>query len=467
MADPQLELTAHLLRRAGAGASREELEAAASRPYEDLVEDLVNPERAPDLHDDLLFRYFPALVNADTPHIWSTRWIWRMANTRRPLEEKMALFWHHVFATGWFKSEHTSTMVGQVQMLRENGLGNLRTILLNLSRDPAMIYWLDNCESHAAAPNENYGRELLELFSMGIGNYTETDVKMAGRAFTGWTFQQPIPLYPYGLYPTKFVYNPDDHDDSEKTFLGHSGRLNGEDIIDIIVRQESTARFIGRHLYNFFVADEPQVSAWSVVAPQHPAAIDTLAAAFLSSDGDMRVVMRTLFLSDFFKAARFSRVKCPAEFIAGVLKLSGALREPEPALAGIGIQSQVMGQALFDAPSVEGWHTGKEWLDGGTLTDRVNFAVAQVRDPERPGVKAIVRRLGANGSSVAPADFVDRCLELAGPVSVGDGTRSVLLDAAQSEGDLRFDDDSASERSASRVARMISLIVAAPEYQFA
>ncbi|MFN0146386.1 MAG: DUF1800 family protein [Dehalococcoidia bacterium] len=467
MADEHLELTAHLLRRAGAGATREELEAAAAQPYAELVEDLLHPERAPDLDDDLLFRYFPALVNADTPHIWSGRWIWRMANTHRPLEEKMALFWHHVFATGWFKSEHTSTMVAQVQMLRENGLGNLRTILLQLSRDPAMIFWLDNCESHAAAPNENYGRELLELFSMGIGNYTETDVKMAGRAFTGWTFQQPIPLYPYGLYPAKFLYNAADHDDSEKTFLGHTGRLNGEDIIDIIVKQEATARFIARHLYNFFVADEPQVSAWSVMPPQDPAAIDALAGAFMASDGDMREVMRVLLNADWFKAARFKRVKCPAEFIAAVLKLSGAMREPEPALAGVGIQTQIMGQALFDAPSVEGWHTGKEWIDGGTLTDRVNFAVAQVRDPKKPGVQAIIRRLGANGSPVTPADFVRRALELAGPVQASADTRAVLQAAAEAGGDLRFDDEAATTESGQRVARMLSLIVAAPEYQFA
>ena len=467
MADEQLELTAHLLRRAGAGASREELEAAAARPYADLVEDILHPERFLELDDDLLVRYFTALTNADTPHVWSSRWIWRMAHTQRPLEEKMALFWHHVFATGWFKSEHMATMVSQVEMLRRDGLGNLRTILLNLSRDPAMIYWLDNCESHAEAPNENYGRELLELFSMGIGNYTETDVKMAGRAFTGWTFEQPIPLYPYGLYPAKFVYDADDHDDSEKTFLGHTGRLNGEDIIDIIVKQEATARFISRHLYNFFVADEPQVSAWSVVPPQDPAAIDLLARVFLESDADLPSVMRALFNADFFKAARFKRVKCPAEFIAGVLKLSGAMREPEPALAGVGIQAQIMGQALFDAPSVEGWHTGKEWIDGGTLTDRVNFAVSQVRDPARPGVQAIIRRLGANGSPVSPADFVTRCLELAGPVSAGADTRAVLHHAAEGGGPLRFDDESATKESAQRIARMLALIVAAPEYQFA
>ena len=269
-----------------------------------------------------------------------------------------------------------------------------------------MIYWLDNCENHAANPNENYGRELLELFSMGIGNYTETDVKMAGRAFTGWTFEQPIPLYPYGIYPAKFVYRPDDHDTSEKTFLGHRGPLNGEDVIDIIVRQEATAKFLARHLYNFFVADEPPVSAWSVTEPQDPAAIATLVDAYTESDGDIRTVLRKLFNSDFFKESRYRRVKCPAEFIAGVLKLAGGMQTPEPALAGVGYASLLMGQTLMDPPSVEGWHTGKEWIDGGTLTERVNFAVGKVRDPRAPGVAAVTERLAAAGGAMAPQEFV-------------------------------------------------------------
>ena len=170
-----------------------------------------------------------------------------MVNSKRPLEEKMTLFWHHVFATGWTKSEHTPTMVRHIDMLRRNGLANFRTLLLDLSRDPAMIYWLDNNENHARSINENYGREILELFSMGIGNYTETDIKECARAFTGWTFEQAIPLYPYGHYDSRFVYNEADHDNGEKTFLGVTGNLNGEDIVNIIAQQEATARFVARH----------------------------------------------------------------------------------------------------------------------------------------------------------------------------------------------------------------------------
>src|SRR5437667_11814596 len=143
---------------------------------------------------------------------------------------------------------------------------------------------------------------------------------MAARAFTGWTFRQPIPLYPYGYFPVEFVYRADDHDDSEKTFLGQTGRLDGEDIVDIIVQQPATARFIARHLYNFFVADEPQVPAWSLVPPRDPAAIETLVQAFEGSEGNMREVLRALLTADFFKNARFQRVKNPAELVVGVIK---------------------------------------------------------------------------------------------------------------------------------------------------
>ena len=243
------------MRRAGFGATRSELEDLSEMPYEDVVERLVHPERLDDIEEDVLKRYNRELSYHDAFNVWAGRWVWRMINSKRPLEEKMALFWHHVFATAWYKSEHSPSIITQIDMFREVGMSDLRTILVALARDPAMNYWLDNCENHADQPNENWGRELLELFSMGVGNYSEDDIKNAARAFTGWTFTQPIPLYPHGHYTTEFQYLPEDHDETPKTFLGHTGNFNGEDIIDIIVQQESTFRFISRHLYNFIVAD--------------------------------------------------------------------------------------------------------------------------------------------------------------------------------------------------------------------
>ncbi|PZC45067.1 MAG: Uncharacterized conserved protein, DUF1800 family [Chloroflexi bacterium] len=458
--DTRLSQTAHLLRRAGMGSSRSELEAYAEQPYADVVEQLLHPDQSPEVPDDVLNRYFTALVTAETPFIWDTRWVYRMTTTARPLQEKMALFWHHVFATAWFKGEHGLSIEAHIDMLRREGLSNFRTLLLELSKDPAMIFWLDNCENHGSDPNENYGRELLELFSMGLGSYSEADVKNAAYAFTGWSFRQPIPLYPYGGFESDFLYRPDDHDGRDKQFLGASGPLNGEDIIDEIVGQEATARFIARHLYNFFVADEAQVPAWSVQEPNDPAAIDTLVQAFRDSDGDMRQVMRVLFNADFFKAARFQRVKCPAEFIIGVFKLTEEHHdEPKPELAGIYFQMAAMGQKLMDPPSVEGWHTGKEWIDSGTLMERVNFAVKHVGNAKAPGIIAIAGRLAAQAPLSTDA-LVDALLDEAGSLEVSDTTRAALREAA-GQG------DPAQHATADGVAKLLGLVVATPEYQFA
>ncbi len=463
-----IALLAHLYRRAGFGATRAELEKQATRSYEDVVEDLVNPERLPEPEDEIIKRYYPQLfANQDNPGVWNGRWFFRMVNSERPLEEKMTLFWHGVFATGWTKSEHTYSMVDHVQMLRENCLQPFTTLLLELSKDPAMIYWLDNCENHGDSINENYGREILELFSMGIGNYTEDDIKAAARAFTGWSFTQPLPLYPWGHYGSEFRYIPEDHDDGEKTFLGETGNWNGEDIIDIIVKQEATARFICRHIYNFFVADEPQVPAWSIQPPNDPEAIQILVDAFQDSNGDIRHVMRTLFNSEFFKQSRFTHVKSPAEFVAGTLKLSGAFREVVPGLGALEGTMIAMGQKLMDPPSVEGWHTGKEWIDGGTLTERVNFAVEIFSDASNAGVGEIIDRIKGDGSDVEPEAFVDAAVDLMGPVNVADVTRQSLIDTAAEEGNLVFGSEAEAENSEQRIIRMLQLIVASREFQFA
>ena len=467
MSENDLALIAHLMRRAGFGATRTELEGYASKGYEAVVEELLNPERFPAVEEDILLRYYMNIDNETSPPGLNARWIYRMVNTGRPLEEKMALFWHQVFATAYFKSEHPPTMLHQVDTFRQNGLTDLRTILTDLSRDPAMIHWLDNNENHNGEPNENYGRELLELFSMGVGNYTEQDIKMAARAFTGWTFKQPLPLYPFGHYPSEFEYRDDDHDDGVKTFLGETGRFNGEDIIGVIVNQPATARFISRHLYNFFVADEPQVPAWNEVPPRDPKAISILVRAYFDSNAKMRGILRALFNSSFFKQARFKKVKSPAEFVASTIRLAGTHQTPEVDLMDLGTATTAMGQQLLNPPTVEGWHTGKEWIDGGTLNERVNFATGEFADASKPGIQDIIARLAGGSSEVSPGEFVDRCLDLMGPMEVGDDTRTPLLKYAESEGKLRFDTYQEREKSHSRIARMLQLVAASLEYQFA
>ena len=469
MPQPDLALIAHLMRRAGFGATRSELEEYALKDYEEVVEDLLHPDRFPEIEDDVLRRYIPNYTSLDDAAfpLWASRWIYMMINTRRPLEEKMALFWHHVFATGWGKGEHTPSIVTQIEGFRRWGMTDIRTILLELSQDPAMIFWLDNCENHNGEPNENYGRELLELFSMGVGNYTEDDVKSAARAFTGWTFKQPLPIYPYSTAVTEFEYREDDHDDEVKTFLGESGRFNGGDIIDIIVKQPATPRFLCRHLYNFFVADEPPVPSWPDIQPRDVGAIETLSGTFVESGGDIRSVLRVLFNSDFFKEARFRRVKSPVELVAGTIKLVGDYRYPEPGLLNLSAATEVMGQALLNPPTVEGWHTGREWIDGGTLNERVNFAVGQVGAANRPGVQEIIDRLAADGESIQPEELVNRCLDQVGPLEVGDETREALLKQARAGGELSFYTEDDRESSAARIRRLLQYIVASREYQFA
>ena len=459
----ELAQMAHLMRRAGFGATRGELDAYVAKGYENVVDDLVNPERLPDIDEDILERYF----GGEGYPIFAGIWLYRMLNSQRPLQEKMALFWHHVFATGVTKNQHVMASVNQIKMFRNVGMTDMRTILLELAKDPAMIFWLDNNENHNGEPNENWGRELLELFSMGVGNYTEQDIKDASRAFTGWTFEQPIPLYPHGYYPAPFKFIEEDHDNGEKTFLGRSGNLNGDDIIDVIVEQPATARFIARHMYNFFVADEPQVPSWNTVPPRDQDAINELVAAYLQSDGDIRAMLSTLFNSDFFKAARFRKVKSPVELITGVIKLVGTYREPTPGLVDYSGTAKLMGQQLFDPPTVEGWHTGHEWIDGGTLNERVNFAVNEVGDLSKPGIGDLIERMGAESDACRPTELVERSLELAGPVEVSEDTRAGLLRYAEAVGELRFDTDDAREDSATHIGRMLQLIVSTREYQMA
>src|SRR5580692_1037011 len=273
-----IALMAHLMRRAGFGASRDELEARVAKGYEATVEELLAPETHPPVDPYVLLRHQPAaLLPGGQPPMGNVNYMYYLVTTQRPLEEKMALFWHQVLE--------------QIDLFRHRGMGNYRDLLLTIARNPTMIFWLDNNQNHGTAVNENWGRELLELFSLGAGNYTEVDVRECSRAFTGWTFETKIPRLPYGRFPWKFEYRPEDHDDGVKTFLGHRGNFNGEDIIDIIVQQPACARFICRHLYNFFVADEPQVPAWSIEEPRDPAAIATLMKAFKESKCEMTPVL--------------------------------------------------------------------------------------------------------------------------------------------------------------------------------
>ena len=462
-----IALMAHLMRRAGFGASYEELERRAAVGYEATVEELVNTEQQPEMDMDVLLRHFVDWKQINGLESNQAHWTYRMVNTPRPLEEKICLFWHGIFCVGDSKCMNGRQILLQLNKFRKHGLGKFPELLMELASDPAMVYYLDNQMSHKDAINENWGRELLELFSLGVGmdgepNYSEDDVKECARAFTGWTVGNAIPRYPYGRHEALFLYNPRDHDDDEKTFLGETGNFNGEDIIQIIAKQKAAARFVSRHMYNFFVADEPQVPAWQDTPPRDMETIKMLEDEYFRSGFEIRSMLRVLFNSDAFKNARFAKVKSPAEVVAGTLRLTGEFTSPQPGLYEVSQEIRYMGQDLLNPPTVEGWHTGTEWIDSGTLVERLNFAAGQVGDTDAPGIRAIVSRLAAEADTVSPERLLEGCLEFVGHYELADETHAMILGQAQQRGPVRTD----SPEFAERVGQMLQFVVSTQEYQF-
>ena len=468
LADPETARIAHLLRRAGFAPTRAEIDRAVSMGYAAAVEELLYPENQPDLEiEDLIRRYHTDQNSLMLLESSQGYWLYRIINSRRPLEEKMALFWHGLFATAYGKLNHAKAVVNQTHTFRRVGLGRFADILAALSGDPAMIFWLDNKDNHKDAPNENYGRELLELFSMGIGNYSEADVKAAARAFTGWTIDNADYMsirasrdsfWPYGRIDWQFRYRDDDHDATEKTFLGHTGAFGGQDVIDIIVRQPATAQYIAGKLYNFFVSDRPDAHAIGILADE-----------FTATSGDIRAVMRCLFMSDFFADAsvRLARVKSPAELVGGTARLAGSHRTPEWSIVNLALDVNFMGQEILNPPTVEGWHTGREWIDTGNLVERINAAGAEMRDTTRPGVRAIIDRVRQYGDVQTPPQLTESCLDAVGMFEVSAGTLDSLTALAAPWGEIRFDRQDTIACAEQRVAEMLQLIVAAREYQLA
>ena len=467
MVNQDIALMSHLMRRAGFGATRDELETLVAKGYEATVNELLNPEGQEAVDKLDLQRYQGWTWKPGTLQgMGAAEWMYFLLNSNRPLEEKMTLFWHQVFATGVSKVDHYDELMDQTDLFRQMGMGNYRELLLAMAKDPAMIYWLDNNENHKSAVNENWGRELLELFSMGVGNYTEVDVRESSRAFTGWTITPKLPRFPMGRFDWEFKYNSADHDNDEKTFLGETGNFNGEDIIDIVCQHPATAQFIARHLYNFFVADEAQVPAWPVTPPKDQDAIDLLADTFTESGYDMTAVLRVLFNSEFFKNARFARLKSPTEVIIGTLRLVGGAEFPAPGLGELARQPSYMGQDLLNPPSVEGWHTGAEWINSGSLMRRVNYTAELIGDTSRPGIQSIIARLKAQGTQ-SPQQIVENCLDLLGPLDVNPESMTELTGFVGERGDFDWDSAESTQTSTERVGELLQLIVSLREYQYA
>jgi uncharacterized protein (DUF1800 family) len=449
---------AHLLRRTGFGATRDQIDQYVAKGYEETVEDLLNPVAARPEDQDLMDRYFIASVEARSVGHADPQWSWRLATTEKPLEEKIALFWHSLLAVGGIKLDHGLEMLTEIDLFRRLGLGSFRTLLVEISRNPGMMYWLDNQNSHKGAPNENYGRELLELFSMGIdelgeGAYSEDDVKAAARAFTGWASKPTPPPFFLGPFPMEFRFDETDHDNDDKLFLGETGNFDGGDIIDLIVTKRATARFIAMRLYLFFVSDSPD-----------DAEIERLTDIFQKTDGDIRAILRSLFNSDHFKSesVRFRKVKSPAELVFGAARLTDRFVIPDMDSSTLANQAMFMGQHLLNPPGVEGWHEGEEWVDSGSLIERINFAASEVGRVDSAGIQRMIQLVENAGDDVRPESFVEACLDAMGSIDLGSGSKAVLVDHAAQNGP----GTPGALDGAERIVEMFQLIVSTPDYQY-
>jgi uncharacterized protein (DUF1800 family) len=438
----ETERLSHLLRRAGFGASPHELEEARRRGYTATLERLLDFESVPDHVADELEDVQAGLLDLHNIDDVRIAWLYRMVRTARPLQERLTLFWHNHFATNAAKVGDAALMVRQIDLFRRHAAGNFRSLLMEVSRDPAMLIWLDGRMNKKAHPNENYARELLELFSLGIGHYTEKDVKEVARAFTGWTLRE-----------NESFFDPAQHDDGEKEVLGHKGKLDGADIIDIVAAHPATAKRLAEKLYKEFVGPEPDA-----------ATVEALSKEYLRSGFDIRSVLRALFASAAFQAdgALFARVKAPVELVVGALRAMPAivpLRSLPPHL-------RHMGQDLLAPPTVKGWDGGAAWLSTSTVLARVNLARdLGPGDQGRPAPSLKPSELVQEFKIDNPEKLVDHMLERFGPLTVTPTVRAKLVEyvlAPEKPKGPVFPDRNALEAKVRGVAH---LVLALPEYQ--
>ena len=355
----------HLLRRAGFGASPSELAYFENLGVSGAVDRLLNYESIDDSGLASQPDITMALTRKPPPgEIVNLVWWWvnRMINTPRPLEEKMTLFWHNHFATAIYKVRSPYLMFRQNQLLRSKGMGKFRDLLMGITEDPAMLIWLDGARSRKSSPNENYGREVMEVFTIGLGNYTEDDVKAAARAFTGYSINKSGDSF----------FNPKQHDDGAKTFLGETGDFGPEDIVDILASHPATAKSLARKLFAYFAYDNPSDDT-----------VNRLADVYMQSDGNIKAVVEAILTSDEFWStqAYLSLVKSPVDYLTASLRSLGATVNPKAAVATL----NNMGQLPFDPPSVFGWPDGAAWINTSTMLDRYNFPLL-VRNPENAAV---------------------------------------------------------------------------------
>ena len=401
------------------------------------------------------------------------RWLFRMLHTNRPLQEKMTLFWHNHFATGYNKvnndigdatrymaakaSEDPGGVRGQIEMLRANALGNFSDILLNVARDVAMVAWLDGRTNTRTRPQENFSREIMELFSVGVGRYTEEDVYAGARVFTGWNLQRVgasgTPAQHY-----EFFYNANQHDLTAKVFTfpiyangsgtiparpAASGAQDGLDLITALATSPYTANYLSTKLYKFFVSE---------IGNPPPALLDRCAQAYLNSGTSIKAVVRELLLSNEFWNSQWSRYAWPVEFVVRVMKDFG--------WQGFSVNSALtplsnMGQILFEPPDVAGWDLGPSWFSSGAMLSRINFASTLAAN-QRFNLAAAARGIGGT-----PDLLLNTALGLSQVPPFTSGIAAELL--VYLRANVVWTGSEAQLRT--KVPGLVHLIAGSPEYQ--
>ena len=474
----------HLLRRAGFGAGPEELKSYEDMSTFELLDRLLNYEDLPDDVDSKIGNssYIGVVARAGgfAPNTniedARQRWLFRMVHSSRPLQEKMALFWHNHFATAYSKiagavpaAAATKMLAnkegalpgprGQYETFRAEGMGSFRDLLIEVAKDPAMLVWLDGRNNTRTRPQENFGREIMELFTMGVGNYTEQDVYAAARVFTGWNLRLVNRGNDNDTY-YEYVYVPNNHETTAKTFTfpiyndggmtiparsAAGGEQDGIDFITALARHPATARRLARKLWNFLVSETE--------APDE-ATLNTAASVYLQSGTQIKPLVAFLLRSrDSLSPANYhSRYSWPAEFAVRAIKEVGwtgftvdAVRAPLTA----------MGQTLFEPPDVAGWELGQGWFSTGAMVARMNFA-AQLAGNQRFN---LARAAGdAKGS---PDTFVEYFLDRLSSAPYDNDPHSDLLTYVQTGGAWT----GADAQVQAKAAGLTRLIVGSSEYQ--
>jgi uncharacterized protein (DUF1800 family) len=445
-----LKWAAHLYRRAAFGVpprkddereatSWDLLSRAVKQGREASIEELLSGGPGQDafakLLDSLGQRFAAVDGQLDKLQGW---WLYRMVHTPHPLRERMTLFWHNHFATSVTKVRRLQMMFGQNQLLRQHALARFRPLLEAIGRDPAMLVWLDGANSVKGTPNENYARELFELFSLGVGNYTETDIQEAARALSGWR-----------LDGDRAVFAAERHDDGEKKTFGQSGRWRDSDIVRIVLEQPAASRFLARALFRQFVSES--------MTPDD-ALVEPLAEELRASDYDVAVCVRTILRSELFNSehAYRARVKGPVDYVVTLLRTLDASVPVEDLATSMG----GVGQSLFAPPNVKGWEGGRAWLNSATLVSRHNLAWRLVGGQDATFSSRVdLSRVVGKHAKDEPAARVELLVNLLLDGEASDESRKLLVDFATKN-------DPPTEPQ-QRLAQLVHTILTMPEYQLA